>query len=627
MTTKEKRSLGGSALLVLAVLFLALTVLNGVLFRGIRLDLTENRLYTISAGTENILGDIQEPINLYYFYSDRATEDIPYLRTYATRVRELLHELALKSDGKIRLSEIDPIPFSEEEDRAAQYGLQAVSLGGGAGADPIYFGLAGTNAVDDLEVITFFQPDREQFLEYDVAKLILTLAHPDKPVVGLLSTLPMTSGFDPISRQTRQPWVVSTQIEQLFELRQIDSGATQIDEDVDLLVLVHPRMLGDDTLYAIDQFVMRGGKLVAFVDPISDAQLPDDIASASTALFDDRSSTLGPLFEAWGIRFDADDVVLDQANALTVNTGPGQPPVRHLAMLGIGPEGLSADDVVTAELSSVNLGSAGHLQRSEESTLEMTPLIFSSELSGITAAENIKFLPDPRALQDSFTATGESYILAARFNGELTSAYPEGPPSPPENGSPAGEHRSATDGPANLIVVADTDILTDRMWVQVQNFLGQRIYTAFAGNGALAVNALDNLLGSTDLISVRSRGTFARPFDRVEALRVEADARYREQEQALQQELDDTERRLAELESNKDEENLLIISPEQQEELLRFQQEKLRIRKALRDVRRNLDRSIENLGTALKVINIGLVPLLLSIAAVFLAMWRIRRQG
>jgi len=176
-------------------------------------------------------------------------------------------------------------------------------------------------------------------------------------------------------------------------------------------------------------------------------------------------------------------------------------------------------------------------------------------------------------------------------------------------------------------VVADTDILTDRMWVQVQNFLGQRIYTAFAGNGAMAVNALDNLLGSTDLISVRSRGTFARPFDRVEALRMEADARYREQEQALQQELDETERRLAELESNKDEENLLIISPEQQEELLRFQQEKLRIRKALRDVRRNLDRSIENLGTVLKVINIGLVPLLLSIAAVFLAMWRIRRQG
>ncbi len=627
MTTKEKRSLGGSALLVLAVLFLALTVLNGVLFRGIRLDLTENGLYTISEGTESILADIGEPINLYYFYSDRATEDIPYLRTYAKRVRELLQELELKSDGKVRLSEIDPIPFSEEEDRAAQYGLQSVSLGGGAGTDPIYFGLAGTNAVDDLEVITFFQPDRERFLEYDVAKLIFALAHPDKPVVGLLSTLPMTSGFDPISRQTRQPWVVSTQIEQLFELRQVDSGVAQIDEDVDLLVLVHPRLLGDDTLYAIDQFVMRGGKLVAFVDPISDAQLPDDIAGASTALFEDRSSTLGPLFEAWGIRFDPDDVVLDQANALTVNTGPGQPPVRHLAMLGIGPEGLSPDDIVTAELSSVNLGSAGHLQLGEDSQLEMTPLVFSSELSGITAAENIKFLPDPRALQDSFAVTGETYILAARFNGELTSAYPEGPPSAAENGTPTVEHRAATDGPANLIVVADTDILTDRMWVQVQNFLGQRIYTAFAGNGAMAVNALDNLLGSTDLISVRSRGTFARPFDRVEALRMEADARYREQEQALQQELDETERRLAELEANKDEENLLIISPEQQEELLRFQQEKLRIRKALRDVRRNLDRSIENLGTVLKVINIGLVPLLLSIAAVFLAMWRIRRQG
>jgi ABC-type uncharacterized transport system involved in gliding motility auxiliary subunit len=625
MTTKEKRSLGGSALVILAVLFLALTVLSNVLFKGVRLDLTEHKLYTISEGTENILADIEEPVNLYYFFSDRATENIPYLRTYAKRVRELLQEIALKSGGKVRLTELDPLPFSEEEDRAAQYGLQSISLA--AGGDPIYFGIAGTNAVDDLEVITFFQPDREPFLEYDVAKLIYTLAHPDRPVVALLSTLPMTAGFDPVTRQARQPWVIATQIEQLFELRQLDAASARIDEDVDLLVLVHPRQLGDQTLYAIDQFVMRGGKLVVFVDPISDAQLPQDIAGASTALFDDRSSDLARLFDAWGIRFDPDDVVLDQANALTVNAGPGQPPVRHLAMLGIGPEGLSPDDVVTADLNSINLGSSGYLATTESAAIEMTPLITSSNVAGVTSAETLKFLPDPRALQDDFAPTGESYVLAARFTGELQSAYPEGPPSPQDEDAGGSEHRPATAGAANIIVVADSDILTDRMWVQAQNFLGQRIFTAFAGNGALTVNMLDNLLGSSDLISVRSRGTFSRPFDRVEALRAAADARYREQEQALQIELDETERRLAELESSKDEENLLIISPEQRAELARFQEEKLRIRKALRDVRRNLDRNIENLGTVLKVINIGLVPLLLSFAALAIAAFRLRRRS
>jgi ABC-type uncharacterized transport system involved in gliding motility auxiliary subunit len=257
----------------------------------------------------------------------------------------------------------------------------------------------------------------------------------------------------------------------------------------------------------------------------------------------------------------------------------------------------------------------------------MTPLIRSSDVAGISSSEALKFLPDPRALQDNFVPTGESYVLAARFTGELLSAYPEGPPSPPEEGAGDSEHRPATAGPANLIIVADSDMLTDRMWVQAQNFLGQRIFTAFAGNGALAVNVLDNLLGSSDLISVRSRGTFSRPFERVESLRAAADARYREQEQALQRELDETERRLAELESSKDEDNLLIISPEQQAELARFQEEKLRIRKALRDVRRNLDRNIESLGTALKVINIGLVPLLLSFAVLAIAAFRLRRRS
>ena len=624
--TTHKKSLGGTGLIILGALFLTLTILNAVVFRGIRLDLTENQLFTISEGTRNILTKIDEPVNLYLFYSDKAAEDIPYLRTYARRVRELLQEFVLESDGRLRLTEIDPVAFSEEEDRASQYGLQAVSLG--TTGDPIYFGLAGTNSIDDLEIISFFQPDRETFLEYDVAKLVYTLAKPQKPVVALLSSLPMTSGFDPATGQPRQPWVVASQIEQLFELRTLDGGLTAVDDDVDLLVLVHPKALSEQTLYAIDQFVMRGGKLMVFVDPLSDAELPRDMAGASAALFQDRSSDLERLFGAWGIEYDADDVVLDQLNALTVNAGLGQPPSRHLAMLGIREQGLATDDVITADLSGVNLGSAGYLGVSADSGLEMVALVQSSDSAGIVAAEALKFLPDPATLQDDFMPTGERYVMGARFAGMLTSAFPEGPPPADVEASAAPpDHIAATDEPANLIVVSDTDILTDRMWVQVQNFLGQRLFNAFAGNGALVVNALDNLLGSSDLISVRSRGTYSRPFDRVEALRADADARYRAEEQSLQQKLDETERRLTELESAKDQENLLIISPEQQAELLRFQDEKLRIRKALRDVRRDLDRNIENLGTTLKIINIALVPVLLSIGVILMAAVRTRRRS
>lgn len=623
MSTKKSHSLGGTGLLVLAVLFLALTMLSNNLLRGQRLDLTENQLYTLSAGTRDLLGSLEEPVQLYFFFSSRATEDIPQLRDYARRVRELLQEFAITAGGKMQLTEIDPLPFSEEEDQASSFGLQAISLGGSG--DPIYMGIAGTNAVDDLEIIEFFQPDREAFLEYDLAKLIYNLSNPQRPVVGLLTSLPMTQGFDPRTGQALQPWVVTTQLEQLFEVRQLDPALGTIDEDISLLVVVHPKDLDDAALYAIDQFVMGGGKLLAFVDPLSDAEIPMDPASASGALFADRSSSLEPLFNHWGFSVDPGQVVLDAGQALSVNSGTGQV-VRHLAMIGARGDSLDADDVITANLDSLNFGSAGHVSLQEGSQAELTPLVLSSDQAALTSAEALRFLPDPLALLDDFAASGERYVLAARISGMLKTAFPEGPPAALDGDAGRPEHRAAGAQPAQLIVVADTDMLSDRMWVQVQSFFGQRIFQAFADNGSFAVNGVDNLTGSNDLIAVRSRGTFSRPFDRVEALRREADANFRAQEQALQQELDETERRLQALQSAKDEDNLLIITPEQQEELLRFQDEKLRIRKALRDVRRDLDRSIERLGTTLKVINIGLVPLLLSVAAIVVATVRVRRR-
>jgi ABC-type uncharacterized transport system involved in gliding motility auxiliary subunit len=625
MTTQSKRFMSGTGLVVLALLFFALTILSNALFRGYRLDLTENKLYTLADGTENILHHIDEPINLYFFYSRRASEEIPQLRTYAQRVRELLQEFEEQSDGGIRLAEIDPLPFSEEEDRAAGFGLQGVTLGG-VGADPIYFGLAATNAVGDVETVPFFQPDREAFLEYDLAKLVYTLATPQRPVVGILSELPMTSGFDPATGRPRQPWVVATQIEQLFEVRRLEPGLGAIDGDVGVLLVVHPKNLDDRTLYAIDQFVMRGGRLIVFVDPMSDAELPSDMAGASAALFADRSSSLDPLFEAWGWEVPTDEIVLDSDYALTVNAGGAQGPIRHLGFLGVDTSGLNRSDVVTGDLDRVNLASAGHIVLAADAPVELTPLIQSSAKAGVTPAETLRFLPDPSTLLDDFVATGERYYLAARLTGELESAFPGGPPDGADGEETLAEHRSASGGAVNVVVVADTDILSDRMWVQVQSFFGQPIYQAFADNGAFLNNGLDNMVGSSDLISVRSRGTYSRPFERVETLRAEADEAYRATQMELEEALAETERKLSELQTAKDEDNLLILSSEQQAELLRFQEQRLSIRQQLRDVQHNLDRSIENLGTRIKMINIFLVPLLILLSAIAVYLLRARRR-
>lgn len=621
MSVRRNRSLGGTALALLAVLFIALVMLADVLLRGVRLDLTEHRLYTVSAGTRSILGSLDEPVNLYFFFSRRATEGIPYLRSYGQRVREMLEEFDAHAGPMLRLHVIDPLPFSEEEDRAASFGLEPISLGGVG--DPVYIGLAGTNAIDGIEVIPFFQPERESLLEYDLARLVWALANPQRPVVGLLTPLQMVRGFDPLAGGVRDAWAAISQLEQLFELRNLGTRIEAVDADVELLLVVHPKELDEPTLYAIDQFVMRGGKLLAFVDPHAEMEAQDPLFGQAQDAFESRASDLNRLFEPWGFRVDPSTVLLDFANALMVNIGGG-PPVRHLAMLGIGPEGMAADDVVTAQLDRVNLSSSGHVEPLDGAAIRLSPLLWSSEQSMLVSASSVGFLPDPSVLMDDFVPTGERRTIAARIEGVLPSAFADGPPS---GAAADSEHlaRSATE--VSMLVFADTDLLGDRLWVQVRSLLGQRLAQAFADNGALLTNALDHLAGSRDLISVRSRGSFSRPFDRVEALRREAESRLRSQEQRLQAELEDTERKLLDLELARQDGDMLLFTPAQEAELARFQDEQLRIRRALREVRRELDASIEQLGTRLKLVNIVLVPGLVALAAIGAGAWRRRRRA
>jgi ABC-type uncharacterized transport system involved in gliding motility auxiliary subunit len=638
MTQFGRTTLTSTALLVLAVLFVALTMLSHTLLKGLRLDLTEDRLYTLSDGSRRLLGELDEPINLYYFYSDQASRQLPALRTYAGRVRELLDEYVLQANGQLKLHVIDPLPFSEDEDRAAQYGLQAVPVGNGG--ESLYFGLAGTNTLDNVEVITFFQPDKEAFLEYELSKLIYSLAHPSKPVIGLLSSLPLRGGLDPLSGQPKPPWIITEQLGQLFQIRDLEANVQHIDPDIAVLMLVHPQQLSEQTLYAIDQYLLGGGKALIFLDPYAEFDQP-----APTGPGGGRSSDLGKLLNAWGIEADNHAIIGDSRYALTVNARPGQPPVRHLGIVSIDGKGLDQQDAVTGGLNTITLGLAGQIRTQPDAKVTLTPLISSSAAAMPIPADRWQFMMDPAQLQKGFKPTGERYVLAARVQGQLLSAFPDGPPVAAKDGAQQADdkskaadqaatattapHRQEATAPVNLIIVADSDLLADTLWVRTQNFFGQRIATAWANNADFVANALDNLTGNNDLISIRGRATSARPFTTVAALEQAASDRLLAKEQELQEELRETERKLNELQRSRDDKNPLILSPEQKAELDRFQQRKLDIRKQLRQVRRDLDANIERLGVMLKVLNIGLVPLLLSLVALG-AVWlraRHRRRG
>jgi len=626
MTTQPTRNLSFFALILLVLGFVAAIMVSNSLFSGVRLDLTENGLYTLSPGTRSLVKKLDEPINLYYFYSDQATEDVQVLRTYATRVREVLQEFAAASDDKLILTEIDPLPFSEEEDRADQYGLQRISLG--SIGDNVYLGLAATNSVGDQQVLPFFQPDREAFLEYDLAKLVSTLANPDKTVVGLLSSVPMTVGFNPQTQQMREPWIVTSQAQQLFEVRSLELTASQIDPEVDILWVVHPKELGDATLYAIDQFILGGGKALIFVDPLAEIDAPATPGDPS-AMLAAQGSNLERLFAAWGVQFSSTQVIADDRYALTVG-GPDQRPVRHLGLVGIGKEAMNQDDVTTAELTSVNFGTAGHFSVQDGAAAQVEPLLTSSDQAAPLAVDSFRFLANPDTLRDQFEASGETYILAARVSGKLPSAFPDGLPTatPDTSSELPTTHTAESSDDVNVVLVGDVDVLSDRLWVQVQNFFGRPIPQAFANNGDWVINLLDNLSGSAELIGIRSRSTANRPFEVVQELRRQADAEFRSTEQRLQAELEETEQRLANLQSSQQGETAgLILSQEQENEIDRFLEQRTRIRKELRSVQRNLDQDIEDLGTRLKFINIWLVPLLVLIIGGGVLLIRRRQLG
>jgi len=596
-----------------------------------QVDLTQQRLYTVTSSTKEVLRDLKEPVTVRLFYSRRLGTLIPIYGAYYDRVRELLRQYQSLSGGKLKLELLEPEPFSDTEDRALAYGLQGVPID--QQGEQVYFGVAGTNLEDDERVIPFLQPERERFLEYDLTRLIYELSNPKRPVVGVLSSLPI-DGDPRQSMMTRgqqgRPWTIMTLLRQTDTVRNVPLDTQVIDPDIGVLMVVQPQNLADQTLYAIDQFVMHGGKLMAFVDPYSEAEASTPGPGGMPP--DDVSSNLAKLFDAWGITFDPKTVIGDLTGAWRVRGKPGDrvQAVDYVPWFSVR-DGLSHSDPATGDLSSVSFGAPGAIGKKEGASIELTPLITSDDKSGPIPAADLRF-PDPAKILGAFKPEGGPRVLAARVRGELKSAF-TGPPDPPqgkERPPNFPEHKAQTDGPANLVVIGDTDILADRYWVRLQDFFGQQQLTPFSDNGAFIANVIDTLAGGDTLIALRSRGESLRPFDVVDQMQKGAEAKFRQTEQTLQAHLDETKKKLADLRQGtgeKDGKAQAVISPDQRAAIDAANHEIIDTRQKLRGVQLELRRDINSLEKWLQVLDIAAVPAVLTVLAIGLAIVRRNRRA
>ena len=617
-----RRSMLYASLVLLVVIFVPLIVVSSRWLHATRIDLTTDQLYTLTPGTLHIVDTLQRPLRLTLYFSDHATRDLPQLRSYEQRVNEMLQEMVARSHGRIRLQVIDPVPYSDDEASAEGGGLTAAN--GGSNGERVFFGLVGSamaggadgdsaedRVPDRTLAIPFFDPAREAFLEYDIAKLLYELNQVNKPSIGVISSLPVAG--NPALGQPA--WTVLQQLDQLFDVKMLDASTLQhVDDSTKVLLLIHPKQLSLDAQYAIDQYVLRGGHLAVFVDP--DAELDTTPFAADSATFPDHSSDLPRLFAAWGVLYDPHKVVLDRTLALPIELAGSS--FNHPAMLALGAQELNRNEAITASLQRINVSTIGYFDLAPDAHTRLVPLLQSSADAEVVPTQRVLDASnDPTTLLQGYRPDNAHYVLAARLRGTFGSAFPERARQP--------GHLAHSAPNAEVLLVADTDLLSDRLWVEPQTLLGQTMMQVFANNGDFVTNLVDNLSGSSALLSIRGRSTSQRPFTRVQALRNVADQKFLQKEQELEQELAETRRRLDELQPAKGSAGSTATA-EQRQEIEQFRQRQLAINKELRDVQHQLNAEIDALGLRVKVLNIVLVPMLVVLIGLLYG-WRRSRHS
>jgi ABC-type uncharacterized transport system involved in gliding motility auxiliary subunit len=630
MTNTDKSRLAVFAVIVAAVLFLAVNIIAQTTFSAVRLDVTEGQVYTLTEETIPVFQDIKEPIIVRVYFSQNLAEASPRHGVYFQRVRDLLSQYEALSGGMLQVQYFDPEPFSDVEDRAVGFGLQAVPLGnlGEVG----YFGLAATNSTDDQEVISFFNLEREAFIEYDLTKLVYTLSNPEQPKIGLITSLPVEGGMTPgmggMGGTPTPPWQIMDQMRDFFEVERLDLILDQIPEDIDVLVLAQPDGLSDTAAYTLDQWVLAGGKAIVFADPNSESGNPP--AGGMPAPADLTGVKM--LLDAWGLTLEEGVLAADIQAAVRVNTAVGGRPEisDYPAWMNLQADALNQEDAITGDLKNLTIATAGVLSVSDDTELEIRPLIQTGTESMKIDADKVIGLPDVVAMFREFVPSGERLLLGARVSGLAKSAFPDGRPDDditPMDDEAQAEHRGEATDPIQVIVVSDADMLADRFWVQESNFFGQRMVVPTADNAAFLINALENLTGTPALSSLRGRGQISRPFTVVEELQLSAEQQFRAKETELLSRLETLESDISAIQLNQNGQGETAITEDDQLTITNYRSEILATRKELREVQRGLREDIDRLEGTLKFLNIAGVPIVFGALMIFVAVWRRKRAA
>ncbi len=606
----------------LVALFVVLLLANFVLGAlPARVDLTQGSLYTLSDGTREVLKKLEAPVKLRLYFS-QGDPGVPLvIKAYGRRVEDLLAEYRRAAGGKVVIEKLDPQPDSDAEDAAALEGVEAQVAPTG---DKFYLGLS-VSYVDQKVAIPALSPERERLLEYDLTRAIARAASPGKPVVGVMSPLPLfgappgpMTGGQPMEQQ-----VFVNELRRDYTVKRVSASAEKIDDDVRVLVVVHPRGVGDATQYAIDQFVLRGGKLIAFLDPSAYFDPMAQMAGGPT------SSDLDKLLKAWGVGYDPSKVVADMRYV----TGAG--PRALPTLLSLNDNAFDANDISTSRLGSALLPFSGAFTGKPAEGLKQAVLMRTSAFSQLVDASTA--IAQGEAAVRNFQPSNTEYPLAIRLTGRFKTAFPGGKPKAEEKGDrkPGAKASDAKPEPAQLkesqgetavALVADSDFVNDGAAVQVQELFGQRIVIQRNGNLAFAQALVDQFAGDPALVRLRSRASASRPFTVIRDMEARAQQAYLGKIKALEDSLNQTQEKLAALQRTRAPGASAILSPEQQAELENFRRKAAETRRELKEVRKDLRADSEALETWTKVVNIAAMPLLVTLAGVGLALWRRRRK-
>ena len=586
-----------------------------------RVDLTQEKMFTLSPGTKAILKKLDTPVQLR-FYATQGKDAPVELKTYAQRVEDILNEYQKHGGNKIQIKRYDPQPDSDAEDSANLDGVegQQINLG-----EKVYLGLA-VSMLDQKVALPFLDPRRERLLEYDITRAIANVMNTEKAVVGVMSSLPIFGQFNPMMMRMGQggrqeSWIFVDELKRDFTVKEIQPTAEKIDDDIKILMVVHPKNFTDKALYAIDQFIMRGGKVMAFLDPMSivdSRNAPQQQNPLQGAM--NAGSSMDKLTKAWGLEFDGSKVIADLVYSTKINRG--NQPEDAPAVLSLTAEAVNTNDVVTSQIDNLLLPFAGAFTGTPAEGLKQTVLLHSSPKSQLVE----KFMAEfgSQNITKDFQPSGKEYALALRLNGKFKSAFPDGAPADASSTNApanAGAHLKESAKETAVVLVADSDLLYDQFAAQVQNLFGQKMIIPMNGNLNFVQNILEQNAGDENLISVRSRATMNRPFTKVREMQVAAEERFRNKIKELEKGLQDTQTRLNELQQAKQGtgQQKFIMSPEQQAELQKFKQKQAEANKELKQVRKDLRREIDSLENRLKWLNIAGMPILVTAAGISLA--------